>query len=50
MKKLTRGVFGLLFCSVATPSMALDLKQAMELAQQYDTTFQAAYAAYLAAV
>jgi len=49
MKKLTRGVFGLLFCSVATPSLALDLKQAMELAQQYDTTFQAAYAAYLAA-
>ena len=49
MKKLTRGVIGLLFCSVATPSMALDLKQAMELAQQYDTTFQAAFATYLAA-
>lgn len=49
MKKLTQGVFGLLFCSITTPSLALDLKQAMELAQQYDTTFQAAYAAYLAA-
>jgi outer membrane protein len=49
MKKLTQGVFGLLFCSITTPSLALDLKQAMELAQQYDTTFQAAFAAYLAA-
>ena len=49
MKKLTQGVFGLLFCSITTPSLALDLKQALELAQQYDTTFQAAFAAYLAA-
>ena len=49
MKKLTQGVFGLLFCSVATPSLALDLKEAMELAEQYDTTFQAAFAGYLAA-
>ncbi|MBT8118177.1 MAG: TolC family outer membrane protein [Gammaproteobacteria bacterium] len=49
MKKLTQGVFGLLFCSVTTPSLALDLKQALELAQQYDTTFQAAFAGYLAA-
>jgi len=49
MKKLTQGAIGLLFCSVTTPSLALDLKEAMELAQQYDTTFQAAFAAYLAA-
>jgi len=49
MKKLTQGVFGLLFCSVTTPSLALDLKEAMELAEQYDTTFQAAFAGYLAA-
>jgi outer membrane protein len=49
MKKLTQGAIGLLFCSVTTPSLALDLKEAMELAQQYDTTFQAAYAGYLAA-
>ena len=49
MKKLTQGIFSLLFCSIATTSSALDLKEAMVLAQQYDTTFQASYAAYLAA-
>ncbi|MBE9560294.1 MAG: TolC family outer membrane protein, partial [Proteobacteria bacterium] len=32
----------------ASTASALDLKEAMALAQQYDTTFQAAYAAYLA--
>jgi outer membrane protein len=49
MKKLTQSIFGLLFCSITTTASALDLKEAMALAQQYDTTFQAAYAAYLAA-
>ena len=37
-------------CSVVTPASALDLVEAMQLAQQYDTTFQAAYANYLAAI
>jgi outer membrane protein len=49
MKKLTTNIIGLLLCSVATSSSALDLSEAMQLAQQYDTEFQAAYAAYLAA-
>jgi len=49
MKKLTQYIFGLFFCSVATTSSALDLREAMDLAQQYDTTYQASYAAYLAA-
>jgi len=48
MKQLTQSIFGLFFCSVATTSSALDLKEAMELAQDYDTTFQVAYANYLA--
>jgi len=39
---------GLFLCSIATTSSALDLKEAMDLDQQYDTTFQAAYANYLA--
>ncbi len=46
---LLQPIMGLFLCSVATTSSALDLKDAMELAQQYDTTFQAAYAGYLAA-
>jgi outer membrane protein len=50
MKQLTQGIFGLFLCSVATTSSALDLKEAMERAQQYDTTFQVAYASYLAAI
>ena len=49
MKKLTTNIIGLLLCSVATGSSALDLSEAVQLAQQYDTEFQAAYAAYLAA-
>ena len=49
MKLLLRSTISLFLCSVATTSSALDLKEAMDLAQQYDTTFQAAYAAYLAA-
>lgn len=43
--------FFLTFCLCCTTAnvSALDLKEALERAQQYDTTFQAAYAAYLAA-
>jgi outer membrane protein len=50
MKALLRSTIGLFLCSVASTSSALDLKEAMELAQQYDTTFQAAYANYLATI
>ncbi len=46
---LLRSTLGLFLCTVATSSSALDLQKAMTLAQEYDTTFQAAYAAYLAA-
>jgi len=49
MKQLTRNIISLFLCSTATTASALDLKEAMALAQEYDTTFQAAYAAYLAA-
>ena len=48
MKALLRSTLSLLLCSIATTSSALDLKEAMNLAQQYDTDFQAAYANYLA--
>jgi len=49
MKKLATNIISLLLCSAATSSSALDLSEAMHLAQQNDTAFQAAYAAYLAA-
>lgn len=49
MKQLAQSILGLFLCSAATTTPALDLKEAMDLAQQYDTTFQAAYAQYLAA-
>lgn len=48
MKQLIQGIFGLFLCSAAAASPTLDLKQAMDLAMQYDTTFQASYANYLA--
>jgi outer membrane protein len=50
MKKLSQNLSALLLCSVTTTSSALDLSEAMDLAQQYDTTFQAAYANYLATI
>jgi outer membrane protein len=50
MKALLRLFISLFLCSIASISSALDLKQAMDLAQQYDTTFQAAYANYLATI
>ena len=49
MKALLRSTISLFLCSIASTSSALDLKEAMELAQQYDTEYQAAYATYLAA-
>lgn len=48
MNKLTRNFISLLICTAATSASALDLSEALRLAQQYDTTYQAAYAAYLA--
>ena len=50
MKKLPRLITGFFLCTVAATSSALDLSEAMELAQQYDTTYQAAYSSYLAAI
>ena len=49
MKKLSKVITGLYLCTITGSTFALDLSEAMELAQQYDTTFQAAYANYLAA-
>ena len=49
MKQLYKGIFGLILCSLSSSSYALDLLEAMQRAQEYDTEFQAAYAAYLAA-
>jgi len=50
MTKLKTAIIGLFLYSMATPLSAMDLTEAMDLAQQYDTTFQAAYANYLATV
>lgn len=50
MNKLSQNLSALFLCAVSTTSSALDLSEAMELAQQYDTTFQAAYANYLATI
>jgi outer membrane protein len=36
--------------TIAGPVMALDLKEAFERAKEYDATFQAAYASYLATI
>jgi len=50
MKKSLHVLISFFLCSVSTVSSALDLSEAMELAQKYDTTFQAAYANYLATI
>ena len=50
MKKLLQNIISLFLFANVTTSSALDLSEAMELAQQYDTTFQAAYASYLATI
>lgn len=48
MKQLAQSILGLFLCSAATTTPALDLKEAMDLALQYDTTLQVSYANYLA--
>lgn len=48
MKHISRNISSLFLCSVATTASALDLSEALDLAQQYDTTYQIAYANYLA--
>jgi len=50
MIKLPKLVTSLFLCTLTNTSSALDLSEAMNLAQQYDTTFQAAYANYMAAI
>ena len=50
MKKLPPIVTGFFLYFVTMTSSALDLNEAMYLAQQYDTTYQAAYADYLASI
>lgn len=50
LKKLTHSIIGLFLCSSATTSQALDLTEALDLAQQYDTTYQIAHANYLASI
>lgn len=50
MKKLTQLTTCLILCTLSNTSLALDLSETMDLAQQYDTTFQAAYANYLATI
>ena len=50
MKKFSRNVISLFLLGSATTSSALDLSEALGLAQQYDMTFQAAYATYLATI
>lgn len=48
MKQPIQYLFSLLFITCINSAHALDLNEALELAQQYDTTFQAAYANYQA--
>ena len=48
MKYLNRYIISVLLFASADTAFALDLKETIALAQQYDTTFQAAFANYLA--
>jgi outer membrane protein len=50
MKKLHQIMTGFSLCIITFTSTALDLSETMDLAQQNDTTFQAAYANYLATI
>jgi len=50
MKNLSKNIISLFLLGSATTSSALDLDEALELAQKYDTTYQAAYASYLATI
>jgi outer membrane protein len=48
MKQLLQYTFGLIICTCTHSANALDLSEALKLAQEYDTEFQAAFANYLA--
>ncbi len=50
MKLLKNISISLTLCLTTSAASALDLREAMDFAQQYDTTFQAAYANYLASI
>jgi outer membrane protein len=50
MKTLSINAAGFILCATTTVASALDLSEALALAQDYDTTFQAAYANYLATI
>ncbi len=50
MKRLINISLSLTLGLTTSAASALDLSEAMDLAQQYDTTFQAAYANYLASI
>ncbi len=50
MKLLKNISISLTLCLTTSTASALDLNEAMDLAQQYDTTFQVAYANYLATI
>jgi len=50
MKQLYKNIIAVLLCSASSTVSALDLSEAMQLAEQHDTTFQAAYANYMAAI
>jgi len=50
MKQISTTIISLFILSNASTATALDLSEALDLAQQYDTTYQAAYAGYLAAI
>ena len=48
MRQLLQYTFGLIICTCTHSANALDLSEALKLAQEYDTEFQAAFANYLA--
>ena len=50
MKIISKNIIGLFLIGSATTSSALDLSEAISLAQQYDMTYQAAYSTYLATI
>ena len=50
MKKFSQNIISVFLLTSAGTTSALDLSEAMELAQKYDMTFQVAYSNYLAAI
>ncbi|PCJ86676.1 MAG: type I secretion protein TolC [Thiotrichaceae bacterium] len=50
MKRISKNIISLFLLSSAGTASALDFSEAISLAQQYDTTFQAAYATYFATI